>query len=374
MFSSQTLLPRGKMLVLLAEDLRLEDNLAFAIASDPAREGFALLRIQPEARGRPLRTLHRREIEDAGEARIGKQLRRSGVPFEVLRPGDDASLVTACRRLGCTSVIRNAADGMAAENAHRVEWERELKSANIPFLTVNGEMIRRVGPGGAKPDQPFLSDDQTVAQDKLPDDHPIRLLRDFLRVLPDRNYRADMWIPGRDRVSTSQLSTHFAAGTLSSHRAEWETTKAETLWHAANPERSRSTEGSSFRHFRNRIAMRTGFLTAFSRYQDKAPRPALTAVQSDRLSAWRSGNTGIPMPDAAMRELGATGWINFRLQMVTSYGIQLLQLPAVEVGDALAEMFDDYEPGIACAAGGPQRRHADARARSTDPQSGQARP
>lgn len=111
---------------------------------------------------------------------------------------------------------------MAAENAHRVGWERELNSANIPFLTVNGEMIRRVGPGGAKPDQPFLSDDQTVAQDKLPDDHPIRLLRDFLQVLPDRNYLADMWIPGRDRVSTSQLSTHFAAGTLSSHRAEWE--------------------------------------------------------------------------------------------------------------------------------------------------------
>lgn len=340
-------IPRGKILVLLAEDLRLEDNLAFSIASDPSRDGFAVLRIQPEARGRPLRTRHRREIEDAGEARIGEQLRRSGITFEVLGLGDDTSLLTACRRLGCTSVIRNAADGMAVENAFRVGWERELHAANIPFLTVNGEMIRRVGPGGAKPDQPFLSDDQTVAQDKLPDDHPIRLLRDFLRVLPDRNYLADMWIPGRDRVSTSQLSTHFAAGTLSSHRAEWETTKAETLWHAANPGLSRSTEGASFRHFRSRIAMRTGFLTAFSRYQDKTPRPALTAVQSERLSAWREGRTGIPMPDAAMRELGTTGWINFRLrQLVTSYGIQLLQLPAVEVGAALAEMFDDYEPGI----------------------------
>ena len=85
---------------------------------------------------------------------------------------------------------------MAAENAYRTEWERELHLANIPFLTVNGEMIRRVGTGGAKPEQPFLSDDQTVAQDRLPDDHPIRLLRDFLRVLPDRNYLADMWIPG----------------------------------------------------------------------------------------------------------------------------------------------------------------------------------
>ena len=92
--------------------------------------------------------------------------------------------------------------------------------------------------------------------------------------------------------------------------------------------------------------MRTGFLTAFSRYQDKTSphrlTPGLTPVQHDRLSAWRNGRTGIPMPDAAMRELAVTGWINFRLrQLVTSYGIQLLQLPAVEVGAALAEMFDD---------------------------------
>lgn len=340
-------IPRGKILLLLAEDLRLEDNLAFSIASDPAREGFAVLRILPEARGRPLRTQNRREIEDAAEARIGEQLRRQGIRFEVLGPDDDTSLLRACRRMECSFVIRNAADGMAAENGHRVGWERELQSASIPFLTVNGETIRRVGPGGAKPEQPFLSDDQTVAQDKLSDDHPIRLLREFLRVLPERNYLSDMWIPGRDRASTSQLSTHFAAGTLSSHRAERETVKAEKIWHAANPERSRSTEGTSFRHFRSRIAMRTGFLTTFSRYQDKPSRASLTPAQTERLSAWRSGNTGIPMPDAAMRELGATGWINFRLrQLVTSYGIQLLQLPAIEVGAALAEMFDDYEPGI----------------------------
>jgi deoxyribodipyrimidine photolyase len=265
----------------------------------------------------------------------------------VLGCGDDISLVTICHRLGCTSVIRNAADGMAAENAYRAGWEQALKSANIPFLTVNGEMIRRVGPGGTKPDQPFLSDDRIVESDKLPDGHPILLLRAFLQDLPERNYAADMWKPGPDRLCTSQLSTDFAAGTLSSHRAAWETTKAERLWKAANPDRLRSTGAKSFHHFRNRTSMRTGFLTVFSRYQDKAVPGALTDTQRDWLSAWREGRTGIPMPDAAMRELATTGWINFRLrQMVTSYGVQLLQLPGSEVGGALAEMFDDYEPGI----------------------------
>lgn len=347
MTSSNPSLPRGKTLVLFADDLRLEDNLAFALASDPDRDGLAVLRIRPEARGRPLRTRNRRVIEDAAEARIREQLGRRGIPFEVLGPHDDTSLVAACRRLGCTSVIRNAADGMAAENAHRAEWERELRTANIPFLTVNGEMIHRVGPGGAKPERPYLSDDRMVDPDRLPDDHPIHLLRAFLQVLPERNYMADMWIPGRDRISTSQLSTHIAAGTLSSHRAEWETTKAEKLWLAANSDRSRATQGATFRQFRGRIGARPGFLSVFSRYRDEMRPLVMEDAERDRLSAWREGCTGIPMPDAAMRELATTGWINFRLrQMVASYGIQLLQLPSAAVGAALAEMFDDYEPGI----------------------------
>lgn len=341
-----TFLP-GKVLVLLAEDLRLEDNLAFSLASHADGDGLAVLRILPEARGRPLRTQHRREIEEAAERRLGEELSAKGIPFEVVGPEDNTSLAGICHRLKCTSVIRNAADGMAVENAYRVEWEQELASAGISFLTVNGEMIRRFGPGGAKPERPFLSDDEVVESARLPANHPLLLLRAFLLELPDRNYLADMWIPGRDRTSSSQLSTHFAAGTLSSDRAAWETTKAERRWKSANLDKAGSTEAASFRHFRSRVGMRTGFLTVFSRYQDTILAIATTDAQRNRVRAWRVGRTGIPMPDAAMRELAATGWINFRLrQLVTSYGVQLLELPAAEVGSALAEMFDDYEPGI----------------------------
>lgn len=96
--------------------------------------------------------------------------------------------------------------------------------------------------------------------------------------------------------------------------------------------------------------MRKGFLTSYSKRWSRYVQPLSIAPDSPtRITAalWRAGNTGIPMPDAAMRELAATGWINFRLrQMVASYGIQLLGLHPDEVGMALAEMFDDYEPGI----------------------------
>lgn len=338
---------RGKVLLWLAEDLRLEDNLALALAMGAAHDGLAVLRVLPEARGRPRRTLHRQEIEDAAELRLARHFAQAGISFEVLGTGDDTSIARACRRLGCTSVIRNAADGTPLELAYRAEWERELGAMRIPLQVVNGEMIRRVGPGGAKPARPFLSEDAAVEPGALPEDHPLGLLRAYLHTLPDRNYLADMWIPGRDRRSSSQLSTHFAAGTLSSDRAAVETLRAERVWAAAHPGQSRTTEGASFRHFRGRVNFRPGFLTTFSRYEDKALPLATTAAQQSMVQAWRAGRTGIPMPDAAMRELSATGWINFRLrQMATSYAIQLLQLPPADVGATLAELFDDYEPGI----------------------------
>ena len=340
-------IPQGKTLLWLAEDLRLEDNLALTMATAPAFDGYAVLRTLPEARGRPRRTPNRQALEDAAEQRLHQHFAAAGIHFEVLGPGDDTSLLNACRRLGCASVIRNAADGMPIENAYRAEWERELASADIPLMTDNGEMIRRLGLGGAKPCAPYLTDDAEIGSSRLPAAHPLLLLRAFLETLPERDYLDGMWVPGRDRLSSSQLSTHFAAGTLSSDRAAVETVRAQRAWNSAHPGQARTVEGKSFFHFLRRISMRTGFLTTFSRFEDNAPPLTSTAKQHRMVQAWRDGRTGIPMPDAAMRELATTGWINFRLrQLVTSYGVQLLQLPPAEVGAALAEMFDDYEPGI----------------------------
>ncbi|MFD1279611.1 FAD-binding domain-containing protein [Methylobacterium goesingense] len=335
-----------RVLLWLAEDLRLEDNLALRRAMT-GYGGFTVLRIAPEGRGRPRRTPHRRALEEAAEARLEAHFSAKGIPFEVRGPGDDTSVAAACRRHGCSVVIRNAADGMAAELAHHRRWADELAAACIPLLTVNGEMIRRKGAGGARPDVPFLSDAVEVAPGALPDDHPIALLRAFLRVLPERDYLASMWMPGRDRLSTSLLSTHFAAGTLSSDRARAETEAAERAWHRANPGQARTVAGKSFGAFKGRVRYRPGFLTTFSRYEDDLRPLPITPEMRRRVEVWRDGCTGIPMPDAAMRELKATGWINFRLrQLAASYAVQLLGLPPFEVGTVLAELFDDYEPGI----------------------------
>ncbi|UAW97917.1 deoxyribodipyrimidine photo-lyase [Halopseudomonas nanhaiensis] len=50
-----------------------------------------------------------------------------------------------------------------------------------------------------------------------------------------------------------------------------------------------------------------------SEYQDFRWR-----TEPDALRAWQTGNTGIPIVDAAMRQMLATGWMHNRLRMITA--------------------------------------------------------
>ena len=61
--------------------------------------------------------------------------------------------------------------------------------------------------------------------------------------------------------------------------------------------------------------------------------------------AWRDGNTGYPLIDAAMRCVKETGYLNFRLRStVVSFLTHILWQPWKPGADHLAQMFLDYEP------------------------------
>lgn len=67
----------------------------------------------------------------------------------------------------------------------------------------------------------------------------------------------------------------------------------------------------------------------------------------EKFNAWATGRTGIPWIDACMRSLISRGWLNFRMRaMLTSFATYHLWLPWQPVGNYLAQMFVDYEPGI----------------------------
>lgn len=65
------------------------------------------------------------------------------------------------------------------------------------------------------------------------------------------------------------------------------------------------------------------------------------------LKAWKQGQTGYPLIDAAMRSVQETGYLNFRLRStVASFLTHLLWQPWQSGTGHLAKMFLDYEPGI----------------------------
>jgi deoxyribodipyrimidine photo-lyase len=71
------------------------------------------------------------------------------------------------------------------------------------------------------------------------------------------------------------------------------------------------------------------------------------ALDLERLAAWKEGRTGFPMVDACMRQLCATGWLNFRMRaMLVSFASYHLGLHWREPGLHLARQFLDFEPGI----------------------------
>lgn len=65
------------------------------------------------------------------------------------------------------------------------------------------------------------------------------------------------------------------------------------------------------------------------------------------LQAWKEGRTGVPLVDACMRCLHATGWINFRMRaMLVSFLCHHLLIDWRKGAYHLANLFLDYDPGI----------------------------
>ncbi len=86
-------------------------------------------------------------------------------------------------------------------------------------------------------------------------------------------------------------------------------------------------------------------IRAFHPVHQNARTP--TAPDDARLAAWATGQCGIPFIDACMRSLISTGWLNFRMRaMVQSFASYHLGLDWRASGERLAQLFNDYEPGI----------------------------
>ncbi len=169
-----------------------------------------------------------------------------------------------------------------------------------------------------------------------------------------RDYRRAMSSPLTATDTCSRLSAHLAYGTISM-RCVHQATEAQI---AATPDRDLAY---ALRGFASRLRWHCHFM------QKLEDEPAIEwrnvarsvdglrpgdgvhqgAIDRERLQAWCEGRTGFPMVDACMRQLRATGWLNFRMRaMLVSFASYHLWLHWREPGLFLARQFLDFEPGI----------------------------
>lgn len=156
----------------------------------------------------------------------------------------------------------------------------------------------------------------------------------------------DTWLPRypleRDRLDGeggSRLSPYFALGVLSPREAAWEALRrggegarkwvAELLW--------RDFSYHLLYHFPE-MAQRA----LDARFE------ALPWTEDEELfQAWYLGKTGVPLVDAAMRELQATGFLSNRARMaVAQFAVKYLLLPWQKAEEAFRHLLLDGDRAV----------------------------
>lgn len=194
-----------------------------------------------------------------------------------------------------------------------------------------------------------------LAPDACPQAQPggrsrgLRLLASFLQER-GKHYVNGMSSPRTAPQHCARLSPHLAYGTVSL-REVVQATRARQAEVALNPT---PYWPRALQAFASRLAWQSHFMQKLEtepalewRNLHPALRQQRQTVDAGLMQAYATGHTGLPFIDACMRRLQATGWINFRMRaLLAAFGCYHLWQPWTAVGQVLARLFIDYEPGI----------------------------
>lgn len=158
------------------------------------------------------------------------------------------------------------------------------------------------------------------------------------------NYSKFISKPHLSRKSCSRLSPYIAWGNVSV-RQVYQTAEAFKKW---------VPHKSQINNFTSRLRWQGHFIQKFEMECDiefdnfnRGFDGTRTQWNEDYFQAWKSGMTGYPMVDAAMRCVNDTGYLNFRMRaMLVSFLTHHLWLPWKAGATHLAQQFLDFEPGI----------------------------
>ena len=170
------------------------------------------------------------------------------------------------------------------------------------------------------------------------------IIRSFLTKRISR-YAYSISKPQESRKGCSRISPHLAWGNVSVRQL------VQIMEVTDIPGSKRNV-----RAFADRLRWQAHFIQKFEsewEYEFLPINRAYTAIDDNKVfdpklfTAWKEGKTGVPLVDACMRCLTATGYLNFRMRaMVVSFYSQYLWQPWKPGADYLASLFTDFEPGI----------------------------
>jgi deoxyribodipyrimidine photo-lyase len=150
--------------------------------------------------------------------------------------------------------------------------------------------------------------------------------------------------PEASRKACSRISPYLAYGNISMRMAH-----TFTMQHYRTARNKRSLQ-----NFVSRLHWQSHFIQKFedeSRMEFEPVNKAYQGLEKDcderLIQAWETGHTGVPLVDACMRCVVATGYLNFRMRaMVVSFFVFNLWQDWRDLAHFLARQFLDYEPGI----------------------------
>lgn len=158
-----------------------------------------------------------------------------------------------------------------------------------------------------------------------------------------KGYRRQIGQPLASRESCSRLSPYLAWGCLSMRQVF-------QAYRAADVPRAKT----DLKAFGSRLRWQGHFIQKFES-EDRMEFESVNRGYLDvshngdpaTLQAWKNGQTGVPLVDACMRCVIATGYLNFRMRaMLVSFLTHHLDHPWQAGVEHLARCFLDFEPGI----------------------------
>jgi len=170
-----------------------------------------------------------------------------------------------------------------------------------------------------------------------------------------QHYRVAMSSPLSAADACSRISAHLAYGALSVREVVHAVWQQRIKLQALPSDQLEAGWLASLKSFESRLHWHCHFIQKLERdpnIEFTNMHRAYAGLREDNhnaalQTAWRNGETGLPMIDACMRMLAATGWINFRMRaLLVSFSSYHLWQHWREPALHLAREFLDYEPGI----------------------------